>query len=299
MYAQCPECLTFFHLKPSHLKAAGGRVRCSRCKHIFNALETLRDELSSDEIAAVKMAKAEEPRAAQRADDDAVGDLFDGLEYTENAELKLDEPEAPTEEEIIAAEPELQPQALASPGHEIDWAGRTRKPARHPVLLAVANLVLLLLLAGQLVHAKRLELAEHVLVGPYLVQLYEAIALPLEAAPDIDALRISRTDVTSHSEHARALRLTAVLENTARHAQRWPELHVDLQDRWGETVGARYFTPDEYLRDPEAAGQRLPPRSRFAIELAIDDPGSEAVGFQLRPCLRNGDRVLCPDNASR
>src|SRR5690606_35118057 len=75
MYAQCPECLTFFHLKPSHLKAANGRVRCSRCRHVFNALDTLREELKPEEISAVHAAR----RREQPPREEYAGDLFDGL----------------------------------------------------------------------------------------------------------------------------------------------------------------------------------------------------------------------------
>jgi hypothetical protein len=131
------------------------------------------------------------------------------------------------------------------------------------------------------------------------LQLYAFLDLPVEAPRDINAFRVSRTDVGSHPEHRGALRMTAVLENTGRHAQPWPELYVDMQDRWGETVGARYFTPIEYLRDPTATERPSAAGNRAAVELAIVDPAGEAVGFQIRPCFRNGERFVCPDNASR
>ncbi len=45
MYTECPKCHTYFRIGPEHLKAAGGKVRCGQCNHIFNALDTLTDEL--------------------------------------------------------------------------------------------------------------------------------------------------------------------------------------------------------------------------------------------------------------
>ncbi len=48
MYTECPNCHTFFRITPEHLKAAGGKVRCGQCDHVFNALDTLTDELPQD-----------------------------------------------------------------------------------------------------------------------------------------------------------------------------------------------------------------------------------------------------------
>lgn len=306
MYAQCPECLTFFHLKPAHLKAAGGRVRCSRCKHVFNALETLRDELSPEDLAAAREARRREPKAdAPLLNEEYVGDLFDGLEYTENAELGLAEPagagtdarDAAEREALSRAagppvEPEVHADELAAPGREVHgFAPPARR--RHPALLAAANLVLLLALAAQVVHWQRFTLLEHELAGPWLARAYAALGLDLDPPRDLAALKVSRTEVSSHPEHPRALHLTAVLENTAPRAQPWPALRVDLEDRWGDTVGARYFKPTEYLREPERAGDVMSPRARFGVELAIVDPGSAAVGFQVEPCFANGMRYVC------
>lgn len=39
MLTQCPSCKTVFNVKPEQLKAAHGKVRCSRCHSIFNARE--------------------------------------------------------------------------------------------------------------------------------------------------------------------------------------------------------------------------------------------------------------------
>jgi predicted Zn finger-like uncharacterized protein len=41
MLTQCPECKTTFRLNVTQLKAAGGKVRCSRCHTVFDALDNL------------------------------------------------------------------------------------------------------------------------------------------------------------------------------------------------------------------------------------------------------------------
>jgi predicted Zn finger-like uncharacterized protein len=47
MLTQCPNCRTLFRVKPEQLEIADGKVRCSQCNQVFNALIRLRK--SSDE----------------------------------------------------------------------------------------------------------------------------------------------------------------------------------------------------------------------------------------------------------
>ena len=44
MLTRCPSCATTFRISPEQLKARQGRVRCGKCRNVFNALETLVEE---------------------------------------------------------------------------------------------------------------------------------------------------------------------------------------------------------------------------------------------------------------
>ena len=327
MYAQCPECLTFFRVRPEHLKAAHGKVRCSQCKHVFNALETLRGDLTAEELRAV--------REAQRATDTAAdapllkessnGDLFENLEYTTNAELPLSSRDESPIDEFAAeldAEPGIDERAASLAQDDVDRehldepTGVTermddgfdelpttdfgqRRQRRHPArtaLLLVVNLFLLLVLVAQFVHHERRQILQHPEIGSLLADAYDQLGFKPEPPQDLAAIRVSRTNVASHPDHAATLHLTAVLENRAAFPQPWPLLRVDLQDRWGDTVGARYFTPAEYLRDPAEAELPMPANEPQAIDLAIADPGADAIGFQLEPCLEKRSRKICAND---
>ncbi|MCP3852865.1 MAG: DUF3426 domain-containing protein [Gammaproteobacteria bacterium] len=53
MYTHCPNCDTHFEISQEHLDIANGQVRCGKCDHIFNALESLYDknpELNEDSL---------------------------------------------------------------------------------------------------------------------------------------------------------------------------------------------------------------------------------------------------------
>ena len=55
MYTHCPNCDTHFEISQEYLDIAGGKVRCGKCDHIFNALDNLYDkqEAIPDEVQTV------------------------------------------------------------------------------------------------------------------------------------------------------------------------------------------------------------------------------------------------------
>ena len=54
----------------------------------------------------------------------------------------------------------------------------------------------------------------------------------------------------------------------------------------------RIFRPEEYLRRAEP-NTRAEPGRAHAIALEVVDPGSEAVGYALTPCLPQGETLVC------
>ncbi|MDX1810793.1 MAG: DUF3426 domain-containing protein [Gammaproteobacteria bacterium] len=45
MYTECPNCHTFFKVSSSQLRVAEGKVRCGNCNEVFNAVNSLLDEV--------------------------------------------------------------------------------------------------------------------------------------------------------------------------------------------------------------------------------------------------------------
>lgn len=48
MFTECPSCSTVFRVSSEQLKIAAGKVRCGRCNNVFNALDSLTEEVPSN-----------------------------------------------------------------------------------------------------------------------------------------------------------------------------------------------------------------------------------------------------------
>lgn len=148
----------------------------------------------------------------------------------------------------------------------------------------VGAILLALALAVQVINANRLPLSHTVIIGPALSGLYAALGHPIESPSATGTWQISNTNVTSDPETPGALSITGTLENRAGFAQFWPVLRVDLTDRDGNPLRARDFTAGEYLPAGRAATW-LGPGMATQFRIDVVDPGADAVGFTVMPCL--------------
>jgi len=162
----------------------------------------------------------------------------------------------------------------------------------------LAILVLALLLLAQLVDVYRQPLSQNAVIGPSLQALYARLAHPITGAASISAWGVGALNVTTDPDSAGALSITGSLTNGAGGVQPWPLLRVVLTDRFGEALRSRDFKPAEYLPAGQA-GTALAPGLSARFRLDIVDPGAEAVGFSLTPCLDAAvGRICAPPNTT-
>lgn len=111
MFTCCPQCSTVFRVTANQLRAARGDVRCGNCAHVFNAMESLVDELP----------KIREVAANDSPADDSME--FDAPEQTWS-EIFIEAPPGPGdialdgELEAITADPDEWRSMLAELGVE-------------------------------------------------------------------------------------------------------------------------------------------------------------------------------------
>ena len=154
----------------------------------------------------------------------------------------------------------------------------------HSALWALGIVLMIVVLILQLVNANREALAQNPVLGPSLMALYSTLGRPLPPPRSVNGWDVSGLNVTSDPQAPGVLSITGSLQNQAGFMQPWPLLRVELTDRFGQTLRGRDFKPADYLTATQAA---LPLEAGHAARFRIDiaDPGPDAVGFTLAPCL--------------
>lgn len=254
MNTQCPHCQTLFRIDQAQLDAAAGRVRCSECRHVFDARAHLQSELPLEPPTTDATTEATtEPAPSQQAG------------------LGLDEPGAGETAGTVRGVL-LSDLGSTSPV-------RTR---RSPAALAgwvVFNLLLLALLIGQLVFVQRDVFAQQPQLRPLLEPMCELAGCQLAPLRAVDRIELVRRDVYQHPSRDDALLIDATMVNNAGFAQPYPLFTVGLGDRRGRIMSRRSFAPDEYL-DQYLPGARMVPGLPIRITLALAAPEHSTQTFE-------------------
>ena len=195
--------------------------------------------------------------------------------------LQRDEPEVPDAEEVLA---------------------RSREKFRFRIVPSrwlAGSALLACLLAGQLVHANRQSLVRSPVFGPAIGAVYASLGSELSPAWDVRAYELRQWGAAADPGSSGTLRVRASLLNGADHAQPYPLLRLTLQDRFGSEVGSRALEPREYLHAEPGGNALLGAGERIDAEIAIVDPGKDAVGFEIDVCLRDPNGLKCANEQAR
>lgn len=286
MYTQCPECLSVFSLDVHTLAQAHGFVVCGHCKAGFDSIATLAqhlppepfDELAINEpafepptvdlvvyrprpAAVVPVAVVEDDKPAAEAPQQAAED-FSQLVFTPRFARASG-----------ARRPEKKPPGKAF--HPARRSGERRWP------WVVACSILALVLGAQLAWAERNLLIRDATVGSWLQGTCRMLGcnLPLVSAPH--QLHLVASNVQAHPTVKGALMISASVRNDAAFAQPYPVLKVTLTDARGQHLAMRRLQPEEYLDDQSVLHRGLDPGASAVLLLEVQDPGADAVGFEL------------------
>jgi predicted Zn finger-like uncharacterized protein len=189
--------------------------------------------------------------------------------------------------------PPVSVRPALSQGHELILAEPTDRADR---LLQVGSVLALLVLAAQIVHHYRVELADYAgLRGP-LTTIYAALGVPLEPHWDVSAYEVHQLGAFAGAQTPGELTVRASVKNTAPRVQPLPLLRIIVQDRFGNRIAARDVTPSAYLPRAASTGS-LGAGQRIDAEIAFVDPGPNAVGFEVDACLeQSAGRIRCAND---
>ena len=255
IHTQCPHCNTLFQITEEQLNALNGKVRCGYCYRVFNAQETLINELSSNA-----------PRQQQ----------------TETQiQVNLSQPDTQALETISLAKDELKADARQQLDQTTPTTDKPFSTSNLMWSLAIAFTVIVFI--GQYTYFYRDELSQrHVQLRPMLNTYCEYLNCQLAPIKALDQLKLVSHDMRIHPEQENALRVQGQFVNKADFAQPYPLITLKLTDLGGKTIAQRTFNANQYLSNKIFSIEKgIPPDKGFDAQLNITDLGSQVVGFSL------------------
>ena len=252
MYTRCKDCHTVHPVNAALLAQGGGKYRCGKCNKLGNALESIFDEWPG---------AGDQPASAGEL---PVLGLSLDLEMAEKSRLAPAEAALSGEEEAVA-----------------DSAGRTGgKLLRFAWITALSALVIVS--AFKLSEFRGRPVLDHPLIQSTMVRLGLREPPASEPFRSLSEIQLISRELRSHPTRAGVLRLTATIVNVANEKQPYPILDVILLDVTGQPVTNKSFAPADYLAKGARQQSGMTPEAYLSLVLELDDPGNQAVGFELQ-----------------
>jgi predicted Zn finger-like uncharacterized protein len=299
MLTRCPSCTTTFRISPEQLKARQGRVRCGKCRNVFNALETLVEEPPKVASPAEEPQPTAPPQAAEAAPasveapapaaEPAAAPAAPTASVTSAPGLSTSDQRPPRPAEEHEAPPAAAPAAddAGEPETLVDvepaFASLLVEEPRRPAWpWVLATLLALTALAVQAAIHFRVDLAVRAPEARPALQLlckYAGCDLPLPR--QVELVAIESSDLHPDPASPGQLQLVATLKNRAGFAQAYPHLELTLTDTSDRALLRRALAPADYLpKDrPLAAGFAANGELAVALTLAVNDLAP--VGYRL------------------
>lgn len=257
----CPGCGTTFRVNAAQLQAHGGDVRCGQCQRVFNGFATL---ITVNESA---------------------------IEYPSRLQPQQSTVESESSTEIRAVTPYLNnvmDQPVIADWDEDGTESSDRlfddEPHRQSsALWGLANALLLLLLAGQIVHHYRTELAIAAPeVRPYLERYCELMGCTVPYPQDIRQIGIESSDLQKNpARQPEVTTMRATIHNHAPFPQAFPALQLLLLGAQEQVIASRVFTAEEYLQEDGKTLQFIAAQHEIEIRVDFDSSHLNALGYRL------------------
>ncbi len=118
-------------------------------------------------------------------------------------------------------------------------------------------------------------------IRPVYVVICQVLGCALPIRRDVERMVATSLIVRSHPEVANGLLVDAIIVNQAAFVQPFPVLELRFTSMNGNLVAGRRFQPREYLAGELAGATLMQMQTPIHVELAIEDPGDEAVNYFL------------------
>jgi predicted Zn finger-like uncharacterized protein len=251
MFTRCPACATVHPVNASLLARDGGRYRCGKCQANCNALDALYDDWP--EAGQKPAAKGELPVLGVQID----------LEEAGRSRLQ-------PEDAKLTGEPAKTPQP----------------PKRIGLWLLRSAWIVAGVVIGAIIIVKVAEWSGHPVLERDEADQWMArlgLAEPKPGGPfrDLEMIHLVSRQLTADPSVPDTLRLQATIVNRASRSQPYPSIEVVLFDAEGNRITDYDFEPGDYLARDSATGTGMSPHAYLPLDLELEDPGVQAVGFEL------------------
>lgn len=261
MVTSCPACTTTFRITPEQLKQREGKVRCGKCRAVFDAfksLATLRDDPSLPDAGSSPTASAE-PAPIEAAREPGPPASAVGVQ----ASLDIGEAAA----------------VAAGVGTDAPVAGGARRG--RAVWLAAAVL-LGLLLGLQVLYLVRDQVAGAWPASrPLLEHLCKPIGCTVSFPRRTENLAIESSDLQADPQRPGVVVLSASLRNRGSSLVAHPSLELTLTNAQDQAVARRVIPPADYLPDPGAAARGMAGMAEVNVRIALDTGDLKPAGYRL------------------
>ncbi|UJP04679.1 MAG: zinc-ribbon and DUF3426 domain-containing protein [Nitrosomonas sp.] len=249
----CPDCTTTFRVSSTQLQAHGGDVRCGHCYRVFNGftmLITVHESAIEHPVQSIRAPSATPSPIAPPAATDS--DSHDWRNTPPDAaEFFLD--------------------------------NNTPEKGSHGFGIAV-NVLLSLLLTGQLIHHYRTELTIAMpSTRPYFEYYCAWLGCTVPYPQAIELIGIESSELQKNSSRQPEITtLRATIRNHAAFPQKLPALHLLLLNAQEQVSASRIFPAQDYLPEQEQHLQFIAPQQELEIRLDFDDSQLTAMGYRLQ-----------------
>jgi predicted Zn finger-like uncharacterized protein len=256
METSCDQCNSRFRLTEAQLREAYGKVRCSQCGSVFNALLGLKN------YASELPADQEQQHLPGAKSDDSADDSAD-VRANVRANVR---------------DRRRVNQALSL--HEAMYGSERRSFfSLAPLSWFIGILLLSALGIAQAIYYQRYQLIEDPRFQQQVINLCQLLPCAQHEFASSQQIRLLERNVFTHPVASNALMVTGSFINQAPFAQRMPDLLISLFDMKGKLIANRRFRPNEYLLD-ERNRNVIESKLPIQFRLEIIDPGTDALTYE-------------------
>jgi len=291
MVTTCPHCTTSFNVAPEVLLSRQGRVRCGRCKQVFDGLKSMTTLAALQSAPVNKIPPAVAKPAPLAVPVKNYWPALPGVPEVPIPPMPLEIAAAASPDYLPGNEPAgtpmaAQPEITAPSGEEEAQPGDAKLQTtlrQRGWVVAVAMSALLL--AAQVIYCYRSELAVHFpLVKPVLAQVCEWAGCSVPPLQQPAALIIEASDLqVVDKAQPHLVQLTATLRNRASVELGYPALDLVLTDNRDHALARRVIVPQDYLPGPapQVVQATIAASAEITVRVDMDIGGLPAAGFRL------------------